>query len=118
HDCISLFHSHINLGISIGRNYLINKTTEPWLLIVDNDITAKNPRGWVESFNEQITARPQYDVFTLRIYNVHEKAYVRPVKIVKWGRTVIIETTESLLQTVSLVQVQLSIEMFLKHLVF
>lgn len=91
---ITLFHSNSNLGIPIGRNYLIKNSTEPWVMIVDNDITAKFPKDWIKSFKQLLLDSPNFDVFTLRIYNVHEKAYVKPIKIVKTDRAISIETTK------------------------
>ena len=35
---IKIFDSNANLGVAVGRNFLITHTTEEWLLFVDNDI--------------------------------------------------------------------------------
>jgi GT2 family glycosyltransferase len=94
---VTLFHSDTNLGVSKGRNYLIRKTTEPWLLIVDNDVTAKMPLELFNSFARVFSQIPKGKVFTLRVYNVHEAAYVKPIKIVKTERKVTIQTTEDVL---------------------
>ncbi len=94
HPQITLFHSDTNLGVSKGRNYLIERTTEPWVLIIDNDTIVKHSEQWLSKFTKILKEKPNGRVFTLRIYNVHENAYVKPIKVVEHKRKVTIETTE------------------------
>ena len=91
---VVFFHSDTNLGVSVGRNYLIEKTSEPWVLIVDNDIIIKDTQNWINKFYTLLQKNPALQVFTFHIYNVHEGAYTKPVKVVKQERKVSIENTE------------------------
>ena len=93
---ITLFHSDSNLGVAVGRNYLIQKTSEPWILIVDNDIIIKDDQNWIHKFHTLLKEYPVQEIFTFRIYNVHEQAYVKPIKVLKQQRSVSIEVTEEL----------------------
>lgn len=65
----------LNLGVSIGRNILIQNTQEPWLFFVDNDIQIGTV-DWVQNLTHHIEANPEIEVFIPRLYNIHEKRYV------------------------------------------
>ena len=71
---VKIFDSPENLGVSKGRNFLINNTTEEWLFFVDNDITIKEG-DWLEKIGKHITEYPDTEVFIPRLFNVHEKSY-------------------------------------------
>jgi glycosyltransferase involved in cell wall biosynthesis len=47
HHQVKLFDSDENLGVGVGRNYLISHTTEDWLIFVDSDIVLKTP-DWLK----------------------------------------------------------------------
>ena len=94
---VKFFHSESNLGVSVGRNFLIEKTTEPWLLIVDNDIIIKDTQNWINKFHSILQENPALEVFTFHIYNIHEGAYAKPIKVVKHQRKVSIEDSGDLL---------------------
>ena len=91
---VTLFHSDINLGVSAGRNYLIKNTSEPWLLIVDNDITSKEPTSWYSQILDYLKEDEVYDAYSLYIFNRHEDKYVKPIKVVQNARKITIETSE------------------------
>ena len=91
---VTLFHSDINLGVSAGRNYLIKNTSEPWLLIVDNDITAKEPTNWYSHILQYLEKEEGYDAYSLQIFNKHENNYVKPIKVVQNAKKITIETSE------------------------
>ena len=67
--------SPLNLGVSVGRNILIQNTQEPWLFFVDNDIQIANV-DWVQVLMRHIEVNPEIEVFIPRLFNVHEKRYL------------------------------------------
>jgi GT2 family glycosyltransferase len=81
-----------NLGVSGGRNYLIQHTTEEWLLSVDNDITVSPANGWLQIFEEYIKANPDVKILCPHIYNVHEKEYALQLQVEINNREVSIQT--------------------------
>ena len=80
---IKIFDSGINLGVGVGRNYLITHTFEEWLLFVDNDITMKTS-DWVQKFAKYVYQHDDTEVFIPNLFNVHENNYVsyRSMRIV------------------------------------
>ena len=94
---VTLFYSSTNLGVSAGRNYLIRHTLEPWLLIVDNDITAKDPVQWYLQMNNVLNEAGGFDAYSLHIFNKHEDCFVSPINVVQNGKKITIETSEELL---------------------
>ena len=72
---IKIFDSDVNLGVGVGRNYLVTHTSEEWLLFVDSDITVKTP-DWVQKFAQYIPQYPDIEVFIPGLFNVHENRYV------------------------------------------
>ena len=94
---VTLFYSSTNLGVSAGRNYLIKNTTEPWLLIVDNDITAKEPAQWYWEMDNVLNEAVGLDAYSLHIFNKHEGNFVKPIKVFQNGKKITIETSEELL---------------------
>lgn len=87
----------LNLGVSVGRNILIQTAQEPWLFFVDNDIQIANT-DWVQVLMHYIEVNPEIEVFIPRLFNVHEKRYV-PHLIMRvennFIKTQITETTSS-----------------------
>jgi len=76
---IKIFNSKTNLGVSKGRNFLIEKSNSPWLLFIDNDITVKTI-NWLEIIRKEIQNDPTVEVFIPMLFNKHENRYSRPVK--------------------------------------
>jgi GT2 family glycosyltransferase len=74
YDTIRLFDSQINIGVARGRNFLVNHTTEDWLLFVDNDIIVKT-LNWLETFRGHATGNPDIEVWVPRVYNLHDRRY-------------------------------------------
>ena len=72
---IKIFDSDVNLGVGVGRNYLVTHTTEEWLLFVDSDITVKTP-DWVQKFAQYVPQYPDIEVFIPGLFNIHENRYV------------------------------------------
>ncbi|MFN4285596.1 MAG: glycosyltransferase family 2 protein [Lacibacter sp.] len=64
-----------NLGVSGGRNYLIQHTKAPWLFSVDNDIVITNTKDWLEKFMVAISLHPDALVFIPKLFNKHERRY-------------------------------------------
>ncbi|MEJ8816970.1 glycosyltransferase family 2 protein [Lacibacter sp. H407] len=62
-----------NLGVSGGRNFLIQHTRAPWLLSVDNDITIEPVQSWLHLFQEFTAGHPDTAIIVPQIYNVHEQ---------------------------------------------
>lgn len=85
---IKIFDSDVNLGVGVGRNYLIAHTGEEWLLFVDNDIVVKTP-DWLQRFTRYVSMYDDIEVFIPKLYNVQERYYspCLPLRIV--GDTVI-----------------------------
>lgn len=71
---IKIFDSGINLGVGVGRNYLVAHTNEEWLLFVDNDITVKTS-NWVQEFTQCVNQYPDAEVFIPKLFNVSESKY-------------------------------------------
>ncbi len=69
---VTIFTSGVNLGVSGGRNFLIEKTGEELLFFVDNDIVIKTD-NWVDTALAAIAEHPDAEVFIPRIFNVWEK---------------------------------------------
>ncbi len=81
---VKIFDSDKNLGVGVGRNYLINKTKEKWLFFVDSDIVVKT-RNWLQILTNHISEYPDIEVFIPLLFNVHEDSYVsyRSIRIVE-----------------------------------
>ena len=94
---VTFFSSPINLGVSGGRNFLINNTEEPLLLMVDNDITIRNPTTWYSHFQSIFSEEVAFDAYSLNIFNKHENCFSKPVNLVKIANKVSIETSEDLI---------------------
>ncbi len=87
---VSIFDSEVNLGASVGRNYLITHTAEDWLLFVDNDVAVKTS-DWFEKFQTHVSAHSDVEAFNPRIFNVHEDSYIAPTSFKIEGNAVIYE---------------------------
>jgi MoaA/NifB/PqqE/SkfB family radical SAM enzyme/GT2 family glycosyltransferase len=71
---IKIFDSDKNLGVGVGRNYLITHTNEEWLLFVDSDITIKTS-NWMQKFTQHVNQYPDVEVFIPKLFNVSEGKY-------------------------------------------
>lgn len=71
---ITIFDSETNLGVAVGRNYLITHTTEKWLLFIDNDIFVKT-KDWLSRFKQHISSNSDIEIFIPKLFNVHENRY-------------------------------------------
>ena len=80
---IKIFDSDVNLGVGVGRNYLVTHTTEEWLLFVDSDITVKSP-DWLQKFAQYVPQYPDIEVFIPKLFNIQENYYssYHPFRIV------------------------------------
>jgi GT2 family glycosyltransferase len=95
---IKIFDEKKNLGVSGGRNYLINVTSEKWLFHVDNDIIISNPMQFVNIINSYITSFGFVDAFIPVIYNKHENAYANYYQLSYSDKNLVeIETKEDLI---------------------
>lgn len=83
-----------NLGVAVGRNYLIQHSREPWLFFVDNDITIKPP-NWPGLLAAHMSKHPEVKVFAPKLYNVHDGKYKKPYSIVVTGNQIEYQTDES-----------------------
>lgn len=72
---VSIFDLDSNLGVSIGRNFLISHSIEQWLFFVDNDITM-NTQDWTQRMKEYIASYDDIEVFIPRLFNAHDKEYI------------------------------------------
>jgi GT2 family glycosyltransferase/MoaA/NifB/PqqE/SkfB family radical SAM enzyme len=71
---IKIFDSDVNLGPGGGRNYLINHTTEDWLLFLDNDVFIKT-RKWLDKINKHISQNKKIEVFIPKMLIAHLNKY-------------------------------------------
>ncbi len=88
---VKIFDSSINLGVGVGRNYLVKNTVEEWLLFVDNDIRIKT-KNWLKRFEKQISLHKDIEVFIPRLYNKRARRYATNSSIKITGNKAIIET--------------------------
>jgi len=77
---IKLFHSEKNLGVGVGRNYLIENTSEEWMFFVDNDITI-DTYNFMQIFTSQMAIYPDIDVFIPKLFNIHDNTYAHRLKM-------------------------------------
>ena len=78
---IKIFDSDQNIGVGMGRNYLIEHTPEDWLFFADNDIKMLT-LNWLGAFSKHILNYPKVEVFIPKVFNVHEDRYILPVSYV------------------------------------
>lgn len=71
---VTIFDSEKNLGVAVGRNYLIENTKEKWLLFVDNDIHVKT-KDWLERIKKHVSVHHDIEAFIPRLFNVHDNKY-------------------------------------------
>lgn len=83
YSAIYFYDAGENLGPAGGRNFLISKTKEPWIICVDNDITIEPKDRWKEILQEFINENPQCEIICPRIYNVHEHTYMQQLILKK-----------------------------------
>lgn len=72
---IKIFNSEKNLGVGVGRNFLIEHTNEEWMFFVDNDIYVTN-NEWFTEFLVFKASYPTIEVFIPKLFNLHENAFV------------------------------------------
>lgn len=75
---IKVYDSSTNLGVGVGRNYLINHTEEEWLFFIDNDITIKT-KNWLDILSNKMKEyqEGQIEAYIPYLFNIHDGAYVR-----------------------------------------
>jgi GT2 family glycosyltransferase len=78
---VHFFDSERNLGVSGGRNYLIQQTNEEWLFSVDNDITVSPSSNWSDLFYQYISQNPEAKIICPHLFNVHENAFAEQLNI-------------------------------------
>ncbi len=81
-----------NLGVSGGRNFLIQHTKADWIFSVDNDITIQQQDQWLQGFFDFIQQHPEASVVAPLLYNIHEHAYSPQLKVVVENNRMHIET--------------------------
>lgn len=72
---ISFFNSNVNLGPSKGRNVLLRKVTEDWIMLVDNDITIAPQKEWHSELMCYLSNNPNVQIVCPKLYNVNERHY-------------------------------------------
>jgi len=75
---VNIIDAEANLGVAVGRNVLVDSSSEDWLLFVDNDIVVKS-QDWLKKFWVQVDQSKEIEVFVPKIFNTHENTYIRPV---------------------------------------
>jgi GT2 family glycosyltransferase len=91
---IIFFKSEKNLGACVGRNFLIQNSKEPWLLIVDNDVVMQQKESWHNQFLDFLRKQPDTEIVQLKILNKHENQYISPVKVVRNENRVTVEISK------------------------
>ena len=91
HSNVKYYNAGKNLGATGGRNYLIQHTTEPWIFLVDNDVTVKQQTEWVSLFHSFLKQQPDAKLISCNVFNIHENAYTQQLRVVKQGKKVHIE---------------------------
>lgn len=77
---VHLLQAPRNLGVGVGRNYLIENTKEEWLFFIDNDITIQS-EGFIEIITNVIQSNSDVEAYIPRLYNVHESSYVNHLEM-------------------------------------
>lgn len=91
HKNVFFFHSPVNIGPARGRNLLIEKSTEEWLFMADND-TRIRPAEWKAVFDKKVTEHGKgVLIYCPKIFNVHEHSYAVPQHFVEKNGVVRIE---------------------------
>jgi GT2 family glycosyltransferase len=81
-----------NLGVAGGRNFLVQHTTEPWLLFADNDIMINQADSWLSTFRSFLKNNPEARIVSPRLFNVHENAFALQLRLSIKNNRVAIET--------------------------
>ena len=71
---ITIFDSDFNVGVGVGRNFLVAHTSEKWLLFIDSDIVVKTP-DWLQRFTQHVSLHNDIEVFIPRLFDVQKKNY-------------------------------------------
>ena len=74
HAGIRVIDADRNLGVGLGRNRLIEETSEGWLFFIDNDITVQTI-DWKDRLANALERYPDSEVFVPRLYNIHDRGY-------------------------------------------
>ena len=81
---VKVFDSPSNLGVGLGRNYLISRTSEDWLFFVDNDIVVETP-NWLPLLRS-VQCPSSVEVLIPEMFNVHDNAYALHCNVkLHWG---------------------------------
>jgi GT2 family glycosyltransferase len=88
---IKIFDVYTNLGVGVGRNFLIKHTTEDWIFFVDNDIRIKT-KDWVNRFQDYLSIYEDVEVFIPELYDIWTKSYTSNKRIKIEGNKAILNT--------------------------
>lgn len=98
-DSIRWHESTRNLGCAGGRNYLISRSTEPWLFFLDNDAII-HPEGWHDCFQAHVRREPTIEVFSARLFELHYGVYRPNYRLRLEERTAHVEPSASPLSNI------------------
>ena len=96
---IEILHSDKNLGVGVGRNYLIQNTATQWMFFVDNDITI-DTYNFIEILSHNIKENSEIEIFIPTLYNIHDDSYVNHLKMEINDNKVNMSTTDHLFTNV------------------
>lgn len=91
---IKIFHSEKNLGVGVGRNYLIENTPEEWMFFVDNDITI-DTYNFIQILTSQMSVYPDIDVFIPKLFNIHDNMYTHHLEMSVLSNRVEMKVTDN-----------------------
>jgi len=71
---IKIFDSDTNLGVGVGRNYLITHTNQKWLFFVDSDIMVKTT-NWLQKFSQHLSSHKESETFVAKVFDAYDKRH-------------------------------------------
>lgn len=94
YDQIQMFDSEVNLGVSAGRNFLINNTSHDWILFLDNDIRV-NTSSWYTIICHYIEKSSDIEVFIPRCFESLSERHTKYIGLELVGNRIIEKEIEN-----------------------
>lgn len=86
---VTYFYSDQNVGVSKGRNYLIENTNEDYLFFIDNDMKIFDAKDFWNNLNSSIfVTDDEVLIVCPRIYNEHLSSFHEPHRFVIDGQII------------------------------
>ena len=91
-DRVNIIDAGKNMGVSGGRNILIQHAKATWLFSVDNDITIRHQHDWVEILQQFLNSNSKVKIVSPLLYNVHEQANSLQLRVRLDNNRMLVET--------------------------